>query len=120
MRSTFFVLFGPTCKDLHLFIYFSLKKEETPGKGSKTDTITSVHWTEKIKGLDTNDKAKVLEAELKAMEEQLKEKSSIIKCLQEIHCGVGLKSSAAGGNLFLWYYKCFNKTDSGDSFFPYP
>ncbi|KAM7535184.1 hypothetical protein Aperf_G00000092607 [Anoplocephala perfoliata] len=69
------------------------KLEETAGQGSRADAIKQVHWTEKIKGLSDAQKAKVLEAELKAMEEQLKDNSNTITCLREIHSGLGLKSS---------------------------
>ncbi|VUZ54441.1 unnamed protein product [Hymenolepis diminuta] len=70
------------------------KKEDTH-KNTTTDTKKTLHWTEKVKGLNANDKAKVLETELKTLEEELRERNETIKCLQELRSGVGLKSSAA-------------------------
>ncbi|VDL19964.1 unnamed protein product [Hymenolepis diminuta] len=75
-------------------LYFLFQKEDTH-KNTTTDTKKTLHWTEKVKGLNANDKAKVLETELKTLEEELRERNETIKCLQELRSGVGLKSSAA-------------------------
>nr|CUU97557.1 hypothetical transcript [Hymenolepis microstoma] len=72
----------------------TITKEDT-GKSNTAGTKETLHWTEKVKGLNTNDKVKVLETELKTLEEELKDKRETIKCLRELGSGVSLTSSAA-------------------------
>ncbi|VDN97180.1 unnamed protein product [Rodentolepis nana] len=72
----------------------TLKKEDTI-KNSTTGTKETLHWTEKVKGLNANDRMKVMETELRTLEDELRDKRETIKCLRELGSGFSLISSAA-------------------------